>query len=244
MGTIATICARGGSTGLPGKNIRPLHGKPLIAYTIEQALACPAIDRVFVSTDDAAIADVARRHGAEVPFMRPPELATATAAKLPVIRHLVAGVEAQGVAVERIVDLDPTSPLRSAQDILDCIALLDAATDVVITGYPAEKNPYFNMVELDAAGRAALSKTLPGGVTSRQQAPAVYAMNASVYVWWRRTLERGLWDGVARLHPMPRERSIDIDSLIDFRLVEMLMAEARPAPAGAAAANAKESRVV
>ncbi len=237
MTTIATICARGGSTGLPGKNIRALHGKPLIAWTIEQALACPAIERVFVSTDDAAIAELARRHGAEVPFMRPAQLATSTAAKLPVIRHLVAGVEAMGVAVDRIVDLDPTSPLRSADDIVACIALLDAETDVVITGYPAEKNPYFNMVELDAAGHAALVKTLPGAVTSRQQAPAVYSMNASVYVWWRRTLERGLWDGAARLHVMPRERSIDVDTLLDFRLVELLMAERLPhtdaGPAGA-----------
>lgn len=228
MSTIATICARGGSTGLPGKNIRPLHGKPLIAYTIEQALACPAIDRVFVSTDDEAIAEAARRYGAEVPFMRPAELATSTAAKLPVIRHLVAAVGALGVAVERIVDLDPTSPLRSAEDILACVALLDAETDVVITGYPAEKNPYFNMVELDAAGHAALVKTLPGAVTSRQQAPAVYSMNASVYVWWRRTLERGLWDGAARLHVMPRERSIDVDTLLDFQLVELLMAQRKP----------------
>jgi len=243
MTTIATICARGGSTGLPGKNIRPLRGKPLIAYTIEQALACPAIGRVFVSTDDEAIADVARRHGAEVPFMRPAELATASAAKLPVIRHLVAGVEALGVAVERIVDLDPTSPLRSADDIAACIALLDAQTDVVITGYPAEKNPYFNMVELDAEGHAGLSKTPPGAVTSRQQAPAVYAMNASVYVWWRRTLERGLWDGAARLHVMPRERSIDVDSLLDFQLVELLMAERLPG-AGAGSAPAEETSLV
>jgi CMP-N,N'-diacetyllegionaminic acid synthase len=228
MTTIATICARGGSTGLPGKNVRLLRGKPLIAHTIEQALACPRIERVFVSTDDADIAAVARRYGAEVPFMRPAELATTTAPKIPVIQHLVAGVVAMGVDVDRIVDLDPTSPLRNADDILACIELLDERTDVVITGYPAEKNPYFNMVELDAAGLACLSKKPAGAVTSRQEAPAVYAMNGSVYVWWRRTLDRGLWDGAARLHVMPRERSIDVDSLLDFRIVELLMAD-RPA---------------
>lgn len=223
MSTIATICARGGSTGLPGKNIRPLFGRPLIAHTVAHALACPGIDRVLVSTDDEAIAAAAREAGAEVPFMRPPELATSTAPKLPVIRHLVQGVEAMGVQVDRIVDLDPTSPLREVDDVLACLRLLDADTDVVITGYPAEKNPYFNMVELDGQGHAALSKSLPGGVFARQQAPAVYSMNASVYVWWRRTLDQGIWDGRVRLHVMPRERSIDVDSLIDFELVQLLM---------------------
>lgn len=224
MSTIATICARGGSTGLPGKNIRPLFGRPLIAHTVAHALACPGIDRVFVSTDDEAIAAAARDAGAEVPFMRPAELATSTAAKLPVIRHLVQGVEAMGVQVDRVVDLDPTSPLREVDDVLTCLQLLDADTDVVITGYPAEKNPYFNMVELDGQGHAALCKTLPGGVFARQQAPAVYSMNASVYVWWRRSLNQGIWDGRVRLHTMPRERSIDVDSLIDFELVQLLMA--------------------
>jgi CMP-N,N'-diacetyllegionaminic acid synthase len=224
MSTIATICARGGSSGLPGKNIRPLFGQPLIAHTIEQALRTPGIDRIFVSTDDDAIAAAASEAGAEVPFMRPAELATSTAPKLPVIRHLVQGVEAIGVQVDRIVDLDPTSPLRDIEDITACLALLDAHTDVVITGYPAEKNPYFNMVELNDQGHAHLSKATQGGVVARQQAPAVYAMNASVYVWWRRTLDTGIWGGRARLHVMPRERSIDIDSPIDFEIVQLLMA--------------------
>lgn len=225
MSTIASICARGGSTGLPGKNIKPLHGRPLIAHTIAQALACTRIGRVFVSTDDPAIAEVARAAGAEVPFLRPAELATASAPKLPVIRHLVESVEALGVEVTRIVDLDPTSPLRRVQDIDACLDLLDADTDVVITGYPAEKNPYFNMVETRPDGSIGLVKPLPGGVAARQQAPAVYAMNASVYVWHRYTLAPTLWDGRVKLHVMPRERSIDIDTPIDFRLIELLMAE-------------------
>jgi CMP-N-acetylneuraminic acid synthetase len=225
MSTIATICARGGSTGLPGKNIRPLDGKPLIVHTIEHAQLTPGIDYVFVSTDDEAIAEVARAAGARVPFMRPGELATSTAAKLPVIRHLVTGVEALGITVDRVVDLDPTSPLRDLSDVYACLELLTPDVGVVITGYPAEKNPYFNMVELDPQGHAGLCKTLPGGVFARQQAPAVYAMNASVYVWWRHTLERGIWDNAVRLHVMPRERSIDVDSLIDFELVELLMAK-------------------
>jgi len=225
VSTIATICARGGSRGLPGKNIRPLLGKPLIVYTIEQALACRSIDAVYVSTDDEAIAQVASAAGARVPFLRPAALATAEAPKIPVIEHLVQAVEKAGARVERVVDLDPTSPLRDVQDVEACLRLLDADADVVITGYEAEKNPYFNMVELQRDGTAALVKPLPAAVETRQAAPKVYAMNASIYVWRRGSLAKGLWNGRARLHVMPRERSIDVDTLLDFRLVELLMKE-------------------
>lgn len=225
MRTVATICARGGSRGVPGKNIRSLLGRPLIVYTIEQALACRAIDAVYVSTDDAAIAGVARGAGARVPFLRPAELATADAPKMPVICHLVAAIESEGVAVERVVDLDPTSPLREVADIEACIGMLDRDTDVVITGYEAEKNPYFNMVEFGPDGGVRLVKPPAQAVATRQAAPRVYAMNASIYVWHRRTLDKGLWGGRVRLHVMPRERSVDIDSELDFKLVEHLMKE-------------------
>jgi CMP-N-acetylneuraminic acid synthetase len=123
------------------------------------------------------------------------------------------------------VDLDPTSPLREVADIEACLALLTPDTDVVITAYEAEKNPYFNMVEYDAQGRVRLVKTPPVAVAARQAAPKVYAMNASIYVWHRDTLSKGLWEGRAALHVMPRSRSIDIDTPIDFRLVELLMQE-------------------
>ena len=225
MKTIATICARGGSTGVPGKNIRPILGKPLIVYTIEQALACPGIDAVYVSTDSEAIADVARAAGARVPFIRPAELATDRAPKLPVIRHLVEALEAECVEIARIVDLDPTSPLRDVADIEACMALLDDATDVVITAYEADKNPYFNMVERQADGGFGLVKRPSGEVAGRQAAPKVYAMNASIYVWHRRTLGGSLWDGRVQLHVMPHERSVDIDTPLDLRIVELLLQE-------------------
>jgi CMP-N-acetylneuraminic acid synthetase len=225
MTTIATVCARGGSRGVPGKNIRPLAGKPLIVHTIEQARACRSIDAVYVSTDDAVIAEVAKAAGAVVPFLRPAELATAEAPKVPVIRHLVEAVEKSGVRIARIIDLDPTSPLRDIADIEACLKLLTPATDVVITAYEAEKNPYFNMVELDDSGHAHLVKAPPSAVESRQAAPKVYAMNASIYVWHRHTLSKGLWEGRAALHVMPRERSVDIDTPLDFKLVELLMRE-------------------
>ncbi len=221
---IITICARGGSAGVPGKNIRPLCGKPLIGWTIEQALASKVADEVFVSTDSEDIARVARSFGAQVPFLRPAELATSTAGKLPVIQHLVEWVEAQHGPVNAIVDLDPTSPLRDIADIQACFSMLDADTDVVITGYEADKNPYFNMVELKANGFYERVCLPASEVLGRQSAPKVFAMNASIYVWHRHSLSSSLWNTPKiRLHVMPRERSVDIDHEIDFDMVALLM---------------------
>lgn len=221
---IITICARGGSVGVPGKNIRHLCGKPLIAWTIGQALEAGIADYVFVSTDSDDIAAVARAAGAEVPFLRPAELATATAGKLPVIQHLVDWVESHRGPVTTIVDLDPTSPLRYISDIQTCFRMLDAETDAVITGYEADKNPYFNMVELKPNGFFERVCPPVSEVLGRQSAPRVYAMNASIYAWHRHTLSSSLWDAPRiRLHAMPRDRSIDIDHPIDFDLVELLM---------------------
>jgi CMP-N,N'-diacetyllegionaminic acid synthase len=225
LSIIATVCARGGSTGLPRKNIRPLIGKPLIAWTIEQAQRVPGISGVYVSTDDAEIAAIAEAAGAVVPGLRPAELAQSTTPKLPVIRHLVETVESRGVVVDAIVDLDPTSPLRDVADIEACMRLLTRDVDVVITAYPSDKSPYFNMVEEQPDGNIRLVKPPASAVYGRQGAPPVFSMNASVYVWHRRTLHLNLWDGTVRLHRMPRERSVDVDSLLDFKLVELLMQE-------------------
>lgn len=224
MSTICTVCARGGSVGVPRKNVRDLLGKPLIGWTIEQALATPSIDAVYVSTDDDEIARVAESFGAVVPYRRPAEMATSAAAKVPVIEHLVEHVESLGVAVDRVVDLDPTSPLRSIDDIEAAVALLDDDTDVVITAYQSDKNPYFNMVERKDGGEW-VGLVNPSDVVARQAAPKVYAMNGSVYVWHRSTLTKGLWGGRAKLYEMPHERSVDIDAELDFKLVELLLRE-------------------
>jgi len=224
MTTITTICARGNSQGLPGKNIRPLIGKPLINYTIEQALSCKEIDKVYVSTDSEEIAKIAEKAGAIVPFIRSNLLAESTTPKIPVIQNLVEWVAKNDGPVSTIVDLDPTSPLREIEDIQTCIKLLDKTTDVVLTVYESDKNPYFNMVEADSRGQIQLAKR-EHNVTCRQNAPKVYSMNASIYVWHYHTLEKGLWDGQIKIHVMPRIRSVDIDCLLDFKIVELLMKE-------------------
>ena len=224
--TIATICARGGSKGLPGKNIRLFAGKPLILHTIEQALACTMLDAVFVSTDDPAIADIARAAGATVPYLRPAELASDTAAKLPVIEHLVQHLEQLGQGhqrIARIVDLQPTSPLRDAQDIT---LALNACPNMPLTVSvrAAQDNPYFNMVERGTDGNIALCKGQ--GNTRRQDTPAVFALNGSIYVWQRAALAKaaveGLWSVPLGVVVMPHWKSVDIDDLDDFEYAEWL----------------------
>ncbi|HHT9106422.1 MAG TPA: acylneuraminate cytidylyltransferase family protein [Candidatus Wujingus californicus] len=230
MRVLCTICARGGSKGVPGKNIKNLLGKPLIAYTIEQALNIGFIDRVIVSTDSDEIADIAKQYGAEVPFIRPRSLATDDAPKLPVIKHAVKHyIENLNFNPDYVIDLDPTSPLRTEEDIEKCLNLImnDSNCDLVITGYKSNKNPYFNMVEINSDGFTCLSKKPEKQIVRRQDAPVVYAMNASVYIWKTDVLfnQTDVVAGKVKLVKMPEERSIDIDSEVDFKLVEYFMKE-------------------
>lgn len=221
--TIATICARGGSKGLPGKNIRPFAGRPLIAHTIEQALTCSDLDGVYVSTDDEGIAEVARRAGATVPYLRPAHLATDQAGKLPAIEHLVAHLEARGERIARIVDLQPTSPLRESADIAAALRERPEA-DLVFSVCEAADNPYFNLVEPGPDGWVHLSKGQ--GSARRQDVPPVYALNGSIYVWQRAALARaalnGMWSVRAAVYVMPRWKSVDIDTLEDFEYAQWL----------------------
>ena len=221
--TIATICARGGSKGLPGKNIRLFAGKPLIVHTIQQALSCTLVDAVFVSTDDIVIADIARAAGATVPYVRPAELASDTAAKLPVIEHLVRHLEQAGQRIARIVDLQPTSPLRETQDIMKAL-LACPDMPLTVSVRQAQDNPYFNMVERDADGDISLCKG--SGKTRRQDSPAVYALNGSIYVWRRAALAQaalgGLWSVKLGVMEMSDWKSVDIDDLSDFEYAEWL----------------------
>lgn len=229
MFTLCTICARGGSKGLPGKNLRLLAGQPLIAHTIAHALRAGGLDRVIVSTDSPEIANVARREGAEVPFQRPVSLATDAAGKADVLRHAVEFVEEQeGRRVDVLVDLQPTSPLREPGDIAACRLLLDARSDadVVVSVCISPHNPYYSLYEVKN-GRAVISKQASPPLKRRQDAPPVYALNGSIYVYRRRALAagRGLLDGCVLLYEMPPQRSIDIDDELDLKLAELLVKE-------------------
>lgn len=222
--TIATICARGGSKGLPGKNVRPFAGKPLIAHTIAHALGCAEVDAVYVSTDDEGIADIARAAGAIVPYMRPAELATDTAGKLPVIEHLVAHIESGGELIRHVVDLQPTSPLRESSDITQALGMRPPVAGLVVSVGEARDNPYFNLVEQGSDGLVHLSKG--NGAARRQDVPAVYALNGSIYVWRRAALAHaavhGLWSVPVAAYVMPHWKSVDIDTLEDFEYAQWL----------------------
>jgi CMP-N,N'-diacetyllegionaminic acid synthase len=232
MKCICVIGARGGSLGLANKNIRPMVGKPLIAWSIGQALATPEICRVVVSTDSPAIAEAAKAAGAEVPFLRPAELSGPTIGKFQVWQHAVR--ECERIFSERYdayVDLDCTNPLRDVRDISAAIAQFkdgrERGVDAVFTVCEARKNPYFNLVESDAAGALRMSKSLGSKVVARQAAPKVYEHVASIYVLARDYLDRAthLLDGHAEGYDIGQEKSFDIDSAFDARIVEFLLRE-------------------
>lgn len=228
MFILGTICCRGGSKGVPGKNIKLLNDKPLIAYTIETALASSLLNDTIISTDDDLIASTARQFGANVPFMRPDDLATDTASKWPVFIHALETYESMfGVEVDYLVDMDVTVPLKNSLDINGAIqkALDDASVDVVITGYEPERNPYFNMMEIRPDGFAEIVKKGEKPIVRRQDAPEVYSLTPAAYVVKKSALyEFEHWSKAkCKIYPMPRERAVDIDTEIDFRIVEFLM---------------------
>lgn len=227
MTRLCSICARGGSQGVPGKNVRPLLGKPLIAHSIEQARETGLFARIAVSSDSPEILAAAEQAGADILVKRPDDMATAVAAKLPAIQHCLKAAEAEsGLTFQTVCDLDATSPLRSLEDIAGAVALMEAGgCENVITGAPAHRSPYFNMVEETGDGFVKLVKPLPGGVVRRQDAPACYDCNASIYVWSRDSLlaAREVVTPRTKLFVMPEERSRDIDGPFDFELVEFLM---------------------
>ncbi len=234
MSLLCTICARGGSKAVPGKNLRPLLGKPLIVHSIEQARRSGLFAAIAVSSDSSEILDVARQHGADVLVRRPDAMAIDTAPKVPAIRHCFEAAEREcGRTFPVFVDLDATSPLRLPEDIAGAVALLErTGASSVITGAPARRSPYFNLVELDDRGVPHVCKQLPTPLVRRQDAPRCFDMNASIYVWRREPFlaAPAVFYDDTRLFEMPEERSIDIDSPLDWDIVQMLL-EGREATA-------------
>jgi CMP-N-acetylneuraminic acid synthetase len=225
MKVLGTICARGGSKGVKNKNIREIAGKPLIAHTIEYFKKWKKADRIVCSTDSKKIADIAKKYGAEIPFLRPAELATNTAPKIPVLQQLVKFCEKQdNIKYDTIVDLDPTAPLRKRKFLEEAFKkFLENDTYNLYSVTKARKNPYFNMVELDENGYAHLCKE--SNIVRRQDAKLVFELNASIYIYNRDFLldTNALHSDKTIIYEMPSIASIDIDSELDFVFVEFLL---------------------
>jgi len=225
--TFAFVFARGGSKGLPGKNIKPLGGIPLLGHSIRIALATPGVEKVFVSTDDQEIADVAVEYGAAV-IMRPPELATDTASEWLAWQHAVNYVRAEFGDFQTFVSLPATSPLRAVEDVEKCLEALTEGVDVVVTVTEAARSPYFNMVVRDAEGISSVVLA-NSGVRRRQDAPAVYDMTTVAYVTTPDFIlkTQSLFEGKVRSVIVPKERAADIDDAYDFLIAEALYEKCR-----------------
>ncbi len=224
---LGVITARGGSKSLPGKNLRRLGGVPLIVHSIRAARESTLLSDCIVSTDDPEIADVARAHGAKVPFLRPAELAADELSPWPAVRHAVEQWERRAnQPAHAAVLLQPTSPLRTGYDIDACIRrFLELNPDVCVTAVVSHDSPYFNMVELTAESAPFVRpcSSFMRDHFRRQEAPQVYALNGAVFVVRRSvltTLENHLRVERLAVLEMPRSRSIDVDSAEDLELAE------------------------
>ena len=227
MKAVAFIFARAGSKGLPGKNTRLLGGKPLIAWSIERALQVDRISRVIVSTDSDEIASISRQFGAEVPFIRPPELATDDSPEWLSWRH---GLEflrnTTGEVPEVMVSVPTVAPLGKAIDIENCLIEYEKGlSDIVITVTKAHRNPHFNMVRTNPDGSYGLVNTIGSGITRRQDVPAVYDMTTICYVANSEFVmtHESIFEGRVGAVHVPIERAIDIDTLLDFQVAEYLL---------------------
>jgi len=225
MKILGTICARGGSKGVQNKNIRELAGKPLIAYTIEYFKKWGKADRIACSTDSKKIAEVAKKYGAEIPYMRPAELASDNSSKLHVLQHLINFCEKQdNIKYDIIVDLDPTAPLRKKSFLEEAFKkFIDNDAYSLYSVCRARKNPYFNMVEVDEKDYAHLCKQ--SNVVCRQDATAVFEMNASIYIYKHDFLlqTNTIHSNKTIIYEMPEITSIDINTELDFLIIEFLI---------------------
>lgn len=225
---LITICARGGSKGVKNKNTKELGGKPLILYTIDQAKKWGKGSHIIVSTDSEEIAKIAYDFGAEVPFMRPAELASDSASKISAIKHaLISCEKIFGEVYDFVMDLDVTSPIRTAEDLENAYNLfLEKKPKTLFSGVLAHRNPYFNMVEEFEDGKVRLCKE--GNFVRRQDAPKVYDMNASMYIYDREYLTGDNISPISDnsiIYQMDELSRIDIDSELDFKFIEFLIKE-------------------
>lgn len=223
---IAIIPARGGSKGLPGKNIKPLNGKPLIAYTIECALKSKRISHVVVSTDSNEIAEIALKYGAEVPFLRPDYLATDEAKAIDNYIYTIHRLsETYNEDIDSIIVLQPTSPLRLTEDIDRAIMMFQEKQADSVISYTQEAHPIFWHKYIDEEGRL-INIFDDDTLANRQALHKTYYPNGAIYVFKKSIIERGVYYTENTFaYIMPRNRSIDIDYIEDFQYAEFLLSQ-------------------
>ena len=224
MKTFAFIFARGGSKGVPGKNIKEICGKPLLAYAIEIAQSVDRIEKIFVSTEDENIATVAKEFGAEI-IPRPNNLAQDDSPEWLAWQHAIKWLGNAGQSFDTFVSLPATSPLRNKKDITKCLNFLNEETDLVIGVTEAARSPWFNMVKQDNDGYLKVLMRDENKYIRRQDTPKIYDMTTIAYVSRPEFImnANGWFDGRVKgveIHP---ERALDIDTELDFEIAEFLM---------------------
>ena len=227
MDVVGFIFARSGSKGLPGKNTLPIAGKPLIAWSIECALKVSRIKRLIVSTDSPEIAEIAVQYGAEAPFIRPSRLATDNSAEWDSWKHgLNYMMESTGTLPKTMVSIPPVAPLRAPIDIENCLTEFDKGfSDIVISVTESRRSPYFNMVKTLPDGSYGLVSPSESLIYRRQDVPIVYDMTTVCYVANSEFVlsHESMFEGQVGAVQVPTERSIDIDTPLDFKVAEFLL---------------------
>jgi len=226
MKSLVVIPARGGSKGIPHKNIKLLNGKPLICYSIDVARQFTTDDNICVTTDDDEIIKVVEEYGLKVPFKRPDYLATDTCGSNEVIQHAYRFFAVKGIQYDAILLLQPTSPFRKVEFLKEAVALYDDSIDMVTSVKLSSCNPYYDGFEEDADGLLKISKG-DGTIERRQDAPSVWQQNGSIYVINPKSLmEKGLAHFTRiRKYPMSESYSVDLDTMLDWKMAELIIKE-------------------
>lgn len=224
MKVLYLIPARGGSKGLPGKNIKLLYGKPLICYTIDAARTVAKDGDICVSTDDEGILETVEKYGLAIPFKRPKELATDKSGSEEVILHALKHYSSLGKFYDYVCLLQPTSPLRSGKHIEEALSLLEPGTEMVVSVKETSANPYYVLFEENEKGELQQSKE--STFIRRQDCPKVYELNGAIYlINISKLIRKGMSALQKKKYVMDKAYSVDIDDDIDFYIAEMLLSK-------------------
>lgn len=226
MKILVIIPARGGSKGIPHKNIKPLAGKPLIYYTIDVARQIVADEDICVSTDDSEIIQCVEKYGLKVPFIRPAELATDTAGTYEVLLHALNFYELQGKWYDVVLLLQNTSPFRTAKQVKEALTLYQSDIDMVVSVKECSANPYYCVFEENQEGYLNICKG-DGNITRRQDAPKVYEYNGAIYVINSHSLKQKPLNKFTRRikYVMDEQSSLDLDTMNDWRMAELIASQ-------------------